>query len=210
MKIIECPQNSPEWHAVRLGKVTASQVDALVSPLYAIRKGDGARTYLYEKVCEKVLNSAQDSGGTWAMSQGQIGETLALPWYEFHHGVKLQRVGFCMSDDERSGFSPDALCGEDGGVEVKCPQPALHLSYLDAGEIPKEYRMQVQMALYISKRQWWDFVSYSPFLPPLVIRAYPNAEAFNSLEMALTLFYAAFDSAYSKIMAKMPRGGRPD
>ena len=32
MKIIECEQNSPEWFAARLGKITASNMDKIITP----------------------------------------------------------------------------------------------------------------------------------------------------------------------------------
>ena len=45
-----------------------------------------------------------------------------------------------------AGASPDGLVGDDGLLEIKCPNPATHIDYLrlPPGECPKAYFWQVQ------------------------------------------------------------------
>lgn len=203
MKLIACKQNSAEWLAARVGVVTASEVDALVTPLWKVRAGDGVQTYLYRKVAERVMNYRPDSGGTFAMDQGHLIETMARPWYEFAHDCQIQVVGFCTSDDGRVGCSPDGLIGEDGGIEIKSPQPPQHLRYLLANEVPAEYRAQVQMSLFVTGRKWWKFVSYSPYLPALVVHVEPDPKAQAALADALTAFLSELDAAEAKVRALM-------
>jgi putative phage-type endonuclease len=210
VKIIDCKQGSPEWLQARLGVVTASEMDALVSPTWEVRKGEGPKTYLYRKLAERLMGAPLSDGGTWAMDQGNIGETMARPWYEFQNDVDVRTVGLCVTDDGRAGASPDGLVGEDGGLEIKCPQPAKHLEYLDAGEVPKQYRVQVQMFLYVTGRQWCDFISYSPFLPQLVVRVTPDTEAALAISEALAGFYMKFDATLARITSRMPAQGRAD
>ncbi len=202
MKTISCSQGSPEWLAARLGKVTASEIDALVSPELAIRKGKGPQTYLYRKIAEKVLGTPVDTASSWAMDQGAVVELEAIPWYSFAHNVQVDRVGFCESDDGRIGFSPDGLIGEDGGVEIKSPQPARAVEYLLEGEVPAEYRLQVQFSLYVSRRKWWKFVSYSRQLPALVVHVEPHQETFNTFDKAMKQFFELFDAKMA-IIAKL-------
>ena len=45
-------QGSLEWNCLRAGKVTASELDRLVTPLGKVKTGDGPRSYLCEKVAE--------------------------------------------------------------------------------------------------------------------------------------------------------------
>lgn len=203
MKILDVPQRSTAWSQARLGVVTASEIDALVTPLWKIRTGEGPETFMHKKLCEKLLGWSPDSGGTWEMEQGNIIETIALPWFAFTYDCEPKRVGFCLSDDGRTGCSPDALLGEDGGLELKAPQPPTHLKYLLRGVLPPEYAPQVQFSLYVTKRARWTFASFSRQLDPLVVEVLPDPTAQQAIECALHLFFEKFDAAYSKIKGKM-------
>lgn len=199
MKIHDFKQHSPEWNTVRLGKVTASEADSLVSPEGKIRTGEGPKAYLCRKVCEKILGYAQETGGTFQMDQGTIAETVALPWYAFTFDRDIRRVGFCESFDGRFGCSPDALVGEDGGVEIKHPAPPLHLRYLIEGVVPKDYVIQVQFCLWVTGRRWWDFVSFSRQFNPLVVRVEKDPKLQDAISEALAQFADKFDAVYTKI-----------
>lgn len=201
MKIISCAQGSPEWHASRLGIPTASEFDSIISPNWVTRYGEGPKTYLYTKICEKVLGFAQDECGSWAMGQGSILETECIPWFEFAHDIKIDRVGFCTTDDGRVGCSPDGLIGEDGGIEAKCPQPKTHLKYLMEGKLPLEYATQVHGGMYVTGRKWWKFVSYSRQFPALVLHIDRDEEIQRRIGDTLEDFLGRFDLVYSKIKA---------
>jgi len=202
MKVHTMKQGGPEWSAIRLGKVTASEADALVSPEGKIRTGEGPRSYLYRKLCEKLLGYRPDSGSTFAMDNGSLAETIAIPWYCFTYDTEVQRVGFCESDDGRYGSSPDGLVGEDGGLEIKFPTPPVHLSYLMDGVVPKQYVVQNQFNLYVTKRKWWDFVSFSRQLPNLVVRVTPDEGMQCAIHFTLAKFCARFDEIHAKIVAQ--------
>ena len=47
-------------------------------------------------------------------------------------------------------------------MEIKCPSEDTHLDYLTDETLPSKYLPQVQGALWVTGRAWWDFVSYSP------------------------------------------------
>jgi hypothetical protein len=143
MNIIDCKQGTPEWLAARLGKVTASEIGALVSPLGKVRTGDGPRTYLYKKLAEKILGVPGSDFTSFGMEQGVIVESEARAWFAFENNVSVREVGFCESDDGHIGFSPDGLIGEDGGIEIKSPQPAKHIEYLLNGVVPEDILAEV-------------------------------------------------------------------
>jgi len=202
MKIHEVKQGSPEWLTLRLGKVTASEIDALVSPLGKIRTGKGPETYLYTKLCERLLGySPAADVNTFAMGQGAIMESEARPWYEFTREVAVQQVGFITDDSERFGCSPDGLIGTDGGIEIKCPQPARALEYLLTGEVPDEYTMQIQFSMFVTGRAWWDFLSYSRQFPALVVRVPRDEKIQATLTQAVEIFAEKFDAALARITA---------
>jgi hypothetical protein len=158
-----------------------------------MKTGQGPATYLYKKICEKALGFSSDQGGSWEMGQGSILEHEAVPWFEFTQEIKVERVGFCTTDDGRVGASPDGLIGEDGGIEIKCPQPEAHLRYLLEGELPKEYAAQVHGCMYVTGRKWWKFVSYSRQFPALVVHVERDDAIQASIRLALSNFLQKFD-----------------
>lgn len=185
----------------RCGVVTASEADALVSPEGKVRTGAGPRSYLFRKLAEKVMGYAGDSGSTFNMDNGAMLEKIALPWYSFTYDTEIQRVGFCLSDDGRTGCSPDGLIGEDGGIEVKSPTAPIHLQYLLEGIVPKDYVIQVQFSLWVTKRKWWKFVSFNKSLPALVLHVEPDAKIQASITEAVDWFTRSFDDALSMVRA---------
>ena len=201
MKILDLKQHSVEWHQARLGIVTASEADALVTPTFKVSDGKGVETYLYKKVCERFLGYAPESGGTFAMEQGNIIESIARPWYAFTYGVDVKAVGFCVSDDGRCGCSPDGMLPDGSGLEIKSPQGATALKYFINGEVPPEYRVQVAFSLYVTGAPYWTFVSYHRQLPPLVVRVEPEAKQVAVIQCALAQFFEKFDAIYAKIDA---------
>jgi hypothetical protein len=64
-----------------------------------------------------------------------------------------------------SGASPDGLIGDDGLVEIKCPNTSTHIDTLLGQEAPSKYILQMQWQMACTGRQWCDFVSYDPRLP---------------------------------------------
>jgi hypothetical protein len=212
MKTLMCKQGSTEWSQARVGIPTASEFDAIITPLGKPRTSEGRQTYLLEKVAERLLGYPRDTGSSYDMTQGSIIETIARPWYEFQYDVKVQQVGLCTTDDGRVGCSPDGLLGDDGGIEIKSPSAHVHLSYLLAGVVPPQYVAQVQGCLWVTGRAWWQFVSYSRFFPPLVLRIEPDPAFQAALGKALAAFLVDFDAALAKIRAMMPEptdeGGR--
>lgn len=208
MKIQDCKQGSPEWIQARLGKVTASEIDSLISPTGKIRTGEGPNTYLCKKLCERILGYSPDGdANSFAMGQGVILETEACPWYEFTRDLKVQQVGFVTDDSERYGCSPDGLVGEDGGLEIKCFQPVHALQCLLGGVIPADYVMQVQMGLFVTGRKWWDWMSYSRQFPPLIVRVERDEKIQATLRQALEIFLEKFDARLAEITALREQHG---
>ncbi len=167
MKIVDCEQGSTAWFLARNSRVTASEFDALVTPLFKKRESAGVETYMFRKLAEKVMGWSAAAVSGYAMDQGQILERSAIPWYEFQNNVNVKRVGFCVSDDGRTGCSPDGLLPDGTGLEIKSPQTPTALKYLLAGVLPPEYRAQIHFSLFVTGAPRWMFVSYHNHLPKL-------------------------------------------
>ena len=199
MKIIACEQGSQPWYAARLGVVTASEVDALITPTWAVRKGDGVETYLCRKVAEKLVGYSPDQLNTFGMDQGKILETIAIPWFEFTHSRKVRRVGFVTTDDGRAGCSPDGLLDDGTGLEIKCPQDPNQIRYLLDGRVPEDYLAQVHFSMLVTGAPAWTFVAYNLRLPALVIRVDRDESIQAKLQEALAAFLSRYDAALKAI-----------
>lgn len=199
MKILDVKQGSPEWLKARLGIPTASEFDALVTPLWKVREGAGVDTYLAKKLAEKWRGEPLNSYCGGAMEQGHLKEPEALTWYEFTKGVDIQRVGFITTDDGRVGCSPDGLL-PDGGIEIKCPEPHTHVSYLLDGTLPKDYLAQVQGGMFVAGRDRWEFLSYCRGMPNLLLEIKRDDKAIDAIRTAVEAFNKRLDEAYARLV----------
>lgn len=159
-------QGSPEWLALRAGKVTASRVCDVVA---RTKSGWGASraNYMAELICERLTGQPTSSFSNAAMQWGTEKEPEARAAYEFCFNVDVAQIGFVPHPTiGMSGASPDGLVGEVGLIEIKCPNSATHIDTLLSGEVPEKYITQMQWQMVCTGRFWCDFVSYDPRLPP--------------------------------------------
>ena len=154
MKIIDCIQKSDEWYRARLGKLTASNFDKVLSD------GTGRKTYMLELAAERLTDLCQKSFTNEAMEWGVLTEAEAREYYSEVYG-EVKEIGF-VELDEWVGASPDGLVGDDGLLEIKCPNSTTHIENILANKMPTKYRAQVQGQLWVCERQWCDFVSFDP------------------------------------------------
>jgi hypothetical protein len=201
MKTFNCSQGSNEWAQLRLGVVTASEADTLLTNSFKARVGEGVETYLYKKLAEKTLGWSPDSGGTFTMDQGNLAEKIALPWFNFTYNADARPVGFCLSDDGRTGCSPDALIGDDNGLEIKFPTPPIHLKYLLNNQLPPCYAPQVHFSMFVTGRPKWTFLSFSRHFPSLVVEVKRDEAIQEKISSAVNTFFIFFDSHLAKIKA---------
>jgi len=193
-------QGSLEWLQLRLAKVTASEADQLVTPLWKVKTGAAPQTLLYRKLAEKATGSpCEDAFESFAMAEGKLLEPEAIAYLELMEGVKVDRVGFVETDDGRAGCSPDGLIGDNNGLELKCPRPQKHIEYLMAGVLPSEYAAQVHWSMMVCERPRWTFLSYARGFPPLIVKVPRDPAAQASMAVALATFNAAFDAAWKTV-----------
>ena len=203
------PQGSEAWLLLRRGKPTASEFHNLVTPEFKIRTGQTPQSYIYAKAAEMFCGITQeDQANSWAMQQGTMLESEAIPYYELVHDVKVRRVGFVTTDNCRIGCSPDGLIGEDGGIEIKSPQPPKHVQNLMEGIVPKEYLPQIHGSMFVTGRPWWIFMSYSRKFPPLIVCVERDERIQAVLREALDGFLARFDETMAKIESMGPKKRR--
>ena len=173
MKIINCIQGSEEWLRARLGKLTASDAQAIGN------NGKGLDTLCLEKAAELLTGQLPPQlEDNEDIQRGKELEAEARAAYQLETGNSVYEVGF-IELNEYVGCSPDGLIGEDGDLEIKCKNNKNHLLMLLGKPIDSKYDWQIQMRLLITGRKWCDFVSYNPNFadnPLIILRVYPNAE----------------------------------
>lgn len=187
MKVIRgVEQGSADWLALRAGRVTASNFGKVI----AGGQGKTRRAYMLQLVAERLTGEPAETYTNAAMEWGTQTEPQARAVYELMTGREVEEVTITLEGDY-IGASPDGLVDE-GGLEIKCPNTSTHLDYLLRGELPAQYRPQVQGCMWVHRAPWWDFMSFDPRLPPasqaFVLRVRRDQAYIESLEGSVVAF----------------------
>jgi len=158
-------QRSDQWFAARIGKVTASRV---ADVLAKTKSGYSASrdNYMAQLVCERLTGQREEFFTSAAMQHGTDTEPLARAAYESLKDVLVDEVGFVPHPSIiMAGASPDGLVGDNGLLEIKCPNTATHIETLLSQTVPGKYNTQMQFQMACTDREWCDFVSFDNRLP---------------------------------------------
>lgn len=156
-------QGTEEWHDIRRGKVTASRFkDVMTNPRGSDKISKTSESYMMELISELVTNEKPDGYTSSAMQWGIDTEPRARIHYELMTDSEVEEVTFIVHN-EFIGVSPDGLVGDNGMLEIKCPNTKTQLDrYIKGIELPSEYKWQVMGQLWVAEREWCDFLSYDP------------------------------------------------
>jgi len=166
MKTINCEQGSQEWLDARKGHVTGSHACEIGN------NGKGLDTYILELMSEYYSSGEREYYTNADMERGTELEELAASMYEIENDVTLEKVGFVEYNDY-AGCSPDRFIGEDGLVEIKCPNDKNYFKFLLDGEkaIDSKYLWQMQMQMLVTGREYCIFIAYNPnFKTPMFVK----------------------------------------
>lgn len=196
-------QRTPEWFQERCGRVTASRFKDVMAK---IKSGEAAdrRNYRAQIVCERLTGTPAESFTNAAMQWGTDTEPYAREAYETA-GELVEEVGFVKHPELMAGASPDGLVGDDGLVEIKCPNTATHMDTLLSG-FPSGHTPQIQGQLWITGRKWCDFVSFDPRMPEklrmVTFRIVRDGEYITKLETEVRKFLSEVESMYQQLLKK--------
>lgn len=190
-------QRTPEWFALRVGKVTGSCAKDMLAK---IKSGEAAarRDLRMRLLAERLSGvSQEDAYVNAAMQWGIDKEADALSAYQAKTGILVEPIGFVEHDDLPVGSSPDGFADE-GLASIKCPKTATHVGYLKANAEPSEHWAQNTHELWLTGRPWLDFVSYDPRLPQglqlFVLRVTRTPAELHAYEKELLAFLAELDA----------------
>ena len=202
---MEIEQRTEEWFAARLGRVTASRVADVIAKT---KTGYSAsrENYMAQLVVERLTQTKAESYTSAAMMHGVEQEPFARAAYEATQGVMVEEVGFVSHPSiEWAGASPDGLVGDDGCVEIKCPNTATMIETLLSQKVPGKYITQMQFQMACTGRKWCDYVSFDPRMPAkaqmFVKRVDRDDEYIAEIEAEIVKFLAEVKSQVQKLNA---------
>ena len=197
-------QQTSEWLEARLGCCTASNFSDVLA------KGEGKmrKAYLRRVIAERLTGKPLDSWSNSHTDRGNEQEPMARLSYEAKSGYLVKEVGFIKHPVLMAGASPDGLIDHDGGIEIKSVIPTVQIETIEKGGYPTCHKAQIQGSLWITGREWWDFVSYSADLKEhlqlYIFRVERDEEFILILESEVIKFLKEVDDSYNKLMAWKP------
>lgn len=195
-------QNTEAWLKLRRGVITASNISKILTPArLTISKSTG---YLYQFCRQSVDDMPFGHFSTKHTDRGHIEEALALEIYGQKRG-EIKKCGFIENTNHgfTIGCSPDALVGEDGGVQVKSFTPDNQFGNIVDDSIDAAHMLQVQMELLVSERKWWDFIHQSSGTHQIVTRVYPLPDVHEKIKAACADFYERVNQALDRYRVKI-------
>lgn len=162
-----------QWLTERLGMITGSTFSKLIvsdkKGGYTLSKSQTADSLILKIAYERLLKEGNIAEGlerldvnSREVNYGKKFEPEALQKYQLKAGVKVHSSNQIIKHSEFIGGTPDGLIGDDGLIEIKCPyNGANHLKGILTGEVyNSDYIIQMQFYMWITGREWCDFVTY--------------------------------------------------
>ena len=202
-------QQTREWFQSRVGCLTASQAkDVLARSKTNGKPLKGYYDLMEKLITERLTGEPVSFGMTPAMQWGVDHEDEARTRYEDETGELVDLVGFIPHPSiEMFGASPDGFVGEDGLLEIKCPNTVTQIRRVKAGVVPEEYKAQMQVQLLCTGRKWVDFVSYDPRIQGeyerfqfWTIRYEPTEEELKDTERKCVEFLEEVEAEMAKLL----------
>lgn len=190
----------------KLGYLTASAFNSVMT------RGTKTKAVLGEATriaCERLgVDLDQDDFLSRAMEWGIENEPLAVRAYEADTFLTVHsRQEFVSLPGRMVGCHPDGLIGDDGLLEVKCPNSDNHLLNIAYNQQVSDYIHQVQASLWITGRQWCDFVSFDPRFPePLqlhVVRISRDEEIISAIDERAALIERMAEEMVENVSIRM-------
>ncbi len=198
MKIHLVEQKTEAWLKLRAGIPTASRAKDLITPTRKVSKA--TMPYMCELIAESIIGPLETADTPW-MQRGTELEPWARSFYEFVESVTVRQVGFITLDDGSFGYSPDALVGDDGTLEIKTPKAPGHVQNIL--KMTDRHGPQIQAGLMVTERKWCDLISYNPEIPPVIVRVERDEGYISLLRTALEVFVPALAEKRAYVLQQL-------
>lgn len=170
-------QNSEEWDALRVGKITSSN-NACIMANAPNGFGEPAKKHALKLALERVTGfKSGESFSNSHTARGHRQEPEARSLYEDINICTVKPGGFFCNG--YFGGSPDGLVMDDGLVEIMSVISPIHYDNFRRDKWCPTKHWQMVGNLECTGRAWIDFVSYCPEFPEhnrIVIRRMTTAQ----------------------------------
>ncbi len=192
-------QGTEQWHALRCGILTASEMKLIVTPTLQIASNDKERQHLYELLGQRITGYTEPSYISDDMLRGFEDEVSARIEYAEHY-APVTECGFITNDalGFKIGYSPDGLVGDYGLIECKSRRQKYQIQTIISGAVPDEHILQCQTGLFVSGRHWIDYISRCAGLPLFVVRVHPDPKVQDAIAIAASAFEDRIQIAMQK------------
>lgn len=195
-------QGSPEWLALRCGKITGSRFRAVMDLNKRNGQPNVARRRLVEVLRAEIATGEPERVEVNEyMAHGSAMEPHARIAYEFARDCTCVVPAFIQHPElPYIGYSPDGLLDDDGLIEIKSPAlEARHMRTVESRQCPDDYLPQVQGGLWVTGRQWCDFVSYFPEISVEIVRVYRDESFINRLAAECAAVWSEVNNAQETV-----------
>lgn len=163
-----------------------------------------------EIVVERLTGTPSEGFMNDAMRWGNEKEPDARAAYEFRFDADVTQVGLVTHPTiAHTHASPDGMIGDDGLLEIKCPQSGTHMETLLSKKVPGKYMTQIQWQLCCTNRSWCDYLSFDPRFPDamqlFVKRVHRDDAAIADLETQVAEFLAETNRKVAELTDRYER-----
>jgi putative phage-type endonuclease len=152
-------QRTPEWHAARAGRVTASNAGALLGLSPHTSEADGFR-----RLVRSMHGFDSEFVGNVATEYGTFHEDGALAEYKMETGNDVEPQAWQSYYSDWLDSPPALMVGNHMLLEIYCPYGQRDKNppaFKSIEDFPQIYaKMQIKM--YFSGQSWCDFYQWSP------------------------------------------------
>lgn len=176
-------QKTPEWHALRIGKLTASRMIDAMDRTAKGASGAKREALIFEKAVERLTGMPQskDISRVPAVAWGNEMEPHAKVAVTMELGI-LGKNASLIDHPEIDMFSASPDWIVDGQPwEFKCPDTKTHFRYLLDSGVPEQYQPQLAAQCLCMGVEQGFFVSYDPRVPikyQLIVRLFNPGKAY--------------------------------
>lgn len=166
--VVDVQQGSPEWLAVRAGRLTASRAaDMLAKDRSGKGPGVSRENLKWEQVIEGITGQpTAEKFKSAAMQRGTALEPQAITAYEELTGSLVRTCGFLAHTTLAAGASPDGYLGDfQILISIKCREVKAHAEHLLTGTIPNDALQQMRHELWLTGAVDHHYVSWHPDFP---------------------------------------------
>ena len=206
-------QGTPEWHQMRLGKVSASRMAELLAKTKTGAFAASRAKYMAQLLCERMTGEPTEFFTSQAMQRGVDVEPVARAAYEAENLTSVEQVAWVEHPTiPFSGCSPDGFVGEHGLIEIKCKEIHNHLDSILNDKIDPDHQAQMMWQMACTGRQWCDYVCFDDRAPEglqlFVKRLERNDELIQKMEDEVRTFLKDLESMIQKLNEIKEKNGK--